>query len=200
MKGRCAVHVKIKEKKGVVNLSSTNDEEEALLNRISLEVKEGQQLEYGGRDGADHGMPYTEHMELFFKLGQDKVKFVATSEEDECNIRGISDAIFFGGGGLYMVAVRYDVSTWKKSLDMCVGHCKHCKMPLVQMIRVEWETCDACTDKCDHHYIRMAIHGGNADQLPGGPACYKCGRVKPESKLDVVVPHYPKSDVPTTTI
>lgn len=185
------MHVKYDKAEGTVNLSAATSEEESLLNRIATDIKKGRRLEYNGRDGADHGTPYSERMELFFKLGKDKVTLVASSDKSESVVRSIRDAIFFGGGGLHVVDVRFDVATGKKSLDMCVSHCQHCGAPLVEMGRVEWRTCEACVAKCEHHYVRGATHGGSAGQLASGLFCDKCGRGKPDDEPDVIVPHHP---------
>lgn len=185
------MYVKFDKAEGTVNLSPATSEEEALLDRISNNIGKGGQLEYSGRDGAEHGTPYSERMELFFKLGGDKVTLVASSDEAEPVVRGIRDAIFFGGGGLHVVDIRFDVATGQKSLDMCVNFCQHCCAPLVEMGCVEWRTCETCVAKCEHHYVRGAVHGGSAGQLASGLFCDKCGRGKPDDKPHVIVQHHP---------
>lgn len=185
------MYAKFDKAEGTINLSPATSEEEILIDRIATDIKKGGQLEYNGRDGAEHGTPYTERMELFFKLGGDKVTLAASSDESEPVVRDIRDAIFFGGGGLHVVNVRFDVATGRKSLDVCVNFCQHCNVPLVKMGRVEWRTCEACVAKCEHHYVRGAMHGGSAGQLASGLFCDKCGCGKPDDEPDVIVPHHP---------
>ena len=179
------MHVEFDEKEGTVNLSSATDEEEALIDRIIIGFKKDGKLEYDGRDGADHGAPYSERMELFFKLGGDNITLVASSDEDERVVRKIRDAIFFGGG-LHAVSAQFGDTIGKKSLNMCVNFCKYCGVPLVKMTRVEWKTCEACVAKCEHHYIHGSMHGGSAGEWANGLFCDKCGR----GKLDHE-PNYP---------
>lgn len=185
------MQIKLGTQEGTVNLSPTTSEEEGFVNRIANEIKNGDLLEYAGRGGAEHGTPYSERMHLFFKLDGDKIKLIASSDEDEPIIRGLRDAIYFGGGGLRMINVQINADTGKNSLDMCVEFCQHCRAPMIQMGRVEHETCEACVAKCEHVYINGFMHGGIAGQLSEGLFCEKCGRGKPDKEPNVIVPNRP---------
>jgi hypothetical protein len=167
------MHIKTKDDEGLIILSGTNEEEEAILRALSLK-EPGFILKYDGRSGAEANSPLTERILLHFSLGGQKVTIQATNNEDENHVRSMRNAIYFGSAGLNVRSHHKDGT--KIHLNVCVNFCKHCKAPLVGMLESEWRVCEACVALCEHTYKQGPVHGGKAGVMSHGTFCNKCGR------------------------
>lgn len=146
----------------------------------------GSSLRYKGRSGAHPNDPYNLRMLLRFELDDYHIVVMASTDDGECDIRAIRDAVYFGGGGLTLL--NHEEVDGKPSAQVCVTFCKHCQAPLIDMGRCEWKTCEACVDKCEHEYQEGATHGGPAGTLAVSAYCKKCGRGNPNATVDPIIP------------
>lgn len=103
---------------------------------------------------------------------------IGTTPEDKDELGYVRDTCYVGSGGLILVEQSEVDGT--PALVFTAKHCKLCGAPMIKMGRCEWETCDACSDKCEHELETGAIHGGGID-LGLGQFCGKCGIAKPKS-------------------
>ena len=163
---------------GVITLIPADDAERGTWSTALARFYIGDLLTYVSRSGADPRDPYHMRMALRFKTSAGPIELVASDEESEKAVRGLRDAIFFGGGGLIFTA-----ETWvdgARAFAFTIGRCKICNNPIIMMHECEWKTCKACKEKCEHVYERGAMHGGGRD-LFVGEFCSKCGTNKPTS-------------------
>ena len=173
--------------KQIITLSAANSAEVTFLRQFASKSR-GFGLKYNSREGADPNDPRDKRMILFFFFDKAKVKLAAANDESEEIVRDMRDALFFSGGsGLFFLESREKGGTF--FVDVCLSFCKHCKMPLIDMGRCEWRTCEACVAKCEHDYDRGSVHGGSAQVLSVGEFCNKCGRGKPNDEVEVQIRH-----------
>jgi hypothetical protein len=99
-----------------------------------------------------------------------------SAEEDKNEVGRIRDTCYFGSGSLIFIG-ETEVNG-KKSIVTTSKRCKHCGVKMIQLVACEWNTCDACAAKCEHHYVKGAVHGGGTD-IGVGKFCDICGRGKP---------------------
>ncbi len=97
-----------------------------------------------------------------------------STEEDKKEMWGIRYGCCYGGGLIFLGETEID---GKKAIITTAGCCKHCGAALLEP---EWKTCDTCAAKCEHDYVKGAVHGGGMD-IGVGEFCDKCGRSKPRS-------------------
>lgn len=144
----------------------------------------GRHLDYKGREGGVRpGGPISERTKLFFSYKGKRLFIVATSDEDELNLRGLRDSLFFSSGQLEFIR-----KTPEGSFEFCVERCQLCASPLIVRGRCEWRTCNSCADKCEHSYVDGHVHGGDVGLFGVGKFCEKCGRTKPGEQSTVLVP------------
>ncbi len=173
--------------KGLFSISSSDEEEKKLLNKIRRKLKPKNILKYNGRSGANCNDPLDKRMVIHFIFENQEVSIKATADSDEDPIRWIRDALFFGSGSLKLIKCeKKDGVLW---VSFCVAFCKHCDKPMIDMGRVEHGTCDDCAKKCEHTYIEGFVHGGRAGQIGVGQFCSKCGMGKPEEMPGVLIDH-----------
>ena len=108
-----------------------------------------------------------------------KLILIGTTEEDKHEVGRIRDACYFGSGGLIFIG-ETEVDG-KKAIITTAKRCKHCGSGMIRYFDCERSTCDACAAKCEHNYVRGAIHGGGTD-IGVGEFCDKCGRGKPKAE------------------
>ncbi|MGE5392710.1 MAG: hypothetical protein ACM3NH_03125 [Candidatus Saccharibacteria bacterium] len=166
--------------RGTVVLAASDVWEAQVLREIATTVVRGSVIQYQSRDGADHGEPYDRRMTLKFLLNGREIVLRATRDEDEKIVRSLRDWIWFGkrGGVLYL---EYEETLEGPRVRVAPELCKICRKPVASLAESEWQTCDACAEKCKHEYKRGTVHGGVAGPLAMGEYCGKCGRGKPES-------------------
>lgn len=162
--------------------------EAEVLTSFAAMLKPEDELSYGGRSGDDH-MTCKLHLH------------VGASREPRTTTRGnvtIHRTVYVGGVELILRgttetdkneiwSVRYGAVysgliflgetevDGKKAIVVTAGRCKHCG---AAQLNPEWQTCDACAAKCEHNYVKGAVHGGSTD-IGVGEFCDICGRVKP---------------------
>jgi hypothetical protein len=160
------------QKKGIITLRPLDVEEEAILQKIIVNKQIGDILKYDGRGGANRMW-----LCFYIGIGDSTFKLSGTADDDDKAVRNIRDAIFFGGRGLIFIG--HTEVNGKPSLDFTIEHCKVCNKPMISMIECEWQTCNACAEKCEHNYVYGAVHGGGID-IGLGEYCDFCGRGKPK--------------------
>ncbi|MBI4088035.1 hypothetical protein HY418_01475 [Candidatus Kaiserbacteria bacterium] len=173
-------------------------DEEQVIASITAMLKPEDKLSYGGRgrDGDDdkfctvhlhaggrvEGKRETQgNVTTIRTVHVDSVELVlrGSTEEDKHEVGRIRDTCYFGSGGLIFIG-ETEVDG-KKSIITTAKRCKHCGAGMIRWSNCEWGTCDACAAKCEHNYVRGAIHGGGTD-IGVSEFCNKCGRVKPKSE------------------
>ena len=170
---------------GVLMLTASNYDEECLLRSIRQKLRDREFLKYAGRSSVTPNDPLSARMLLRFWFAEEKITISATSDQDELSIRHLRDAIFFGGGGLYLLGDSPEYSA--TTLKFCVEFCKQCQSPVIDMASCEHSICNRCAERCQHEYKgNVPIHGGKI-QLGFSEVCTKCGRVNPQAKVEVVV-------------
>lgn len=119
-------------------------------------------------------------------VGGIKLVLCGSTEEDKDAVWSVRHGALYSGHLVLLDVVEVD---GKQSIVTTAGHCKHCGANLLE---TEWKTCDACAAKCEHVYIRGAIHGGGTD-IGVGEFCSICGRGKPkpegERKKSIIEQH-----------
>lgn len=112
-------------------------------------------------------------------VGGVELVLCGSTEEDKQEVGRIRDTCYFGSGGLIFLG-EAEVDG-KRVMVTTAKRCKHCQAGMIRHTECEWSTCDACAGKCEHNYVRGAIHGGGTD-IGMGEFCDKCGRGKPKTK------------------
>ena len=172
--------------------------EEQIITSIVAILKPEDKLSYGGRgrDGDDdkfcaiylHAGGRKEkqsetigNVTMIHTVHVDSVKLtlIGTTEEDKHEVNRIRNTCYFGSGGLIFIG-ETEVDG-KKAIITTAERCKHCGAGMIYYLDCEWSTCDACVAKCEHNYVRGAIHGGSTD-IGIGQFCNKCGRGKPKAE------------------
>jgi hypothetical protein len=181
-----------------LTLVPVDADEKQVIVSIAAMLKPEDKLSYGrrGRDGDDDKF-CTVHLHAGARkerqsktegnitvtrdvhIGGVELVLRGTTEEDKHEVGRIRDMCYFGSGGLIFIGetevdgVKAIVSTGLR--------CKHCGAGMIRYSDCEWETCDACAARCEHNYVRGAIHGGGTD-IGVGEFCDKCGRGKPKAE------------------
>lgn len=173
-------------------------DEEQVIASIAAMLKPEDKLSYGGRgrDGDDDKF-CTVHLHaggreekrsetsgnvtMHRTVHVDSVELVlrGSTEEDKHEVGCIRDTCYFGSGGLIFIG-KTEVDG-KKAIITTAKRCKHCGAGMIRYSDCEWSTCDTCAAKCEHNYVRGAIHGGGTD-IGAGEFCDKCGRGKPKAE------------------
>lgn len=173
-------------------------DEEQVIASIAAMLKPEDKLSYGGRgrDGDDNkfcivhlhaGGREEEKRETqgnattIRTVHVDSVELVlrGSTEEDKHEVGRIRDTCYFGSGGLIFIG-ETEVGG-KKAIITTAERCKLCGAGMIRYLDCEWSICDACAAKCEHNYVRGAIHGGGTD-FGVGEFCDKCGRGKPKAE------------------
>lgn len=173
-------------------------DEEQIIASIIATLKPEDKLSYGGRGSDGEGDKFCTvnlhaggreeekvetqgNVTFHSTVHVDSVKLVlrGSTEDDKHEVNRIRDTCYFGSGGLIFIGeTELD---GKKSIITTAKRCKHCGAGMIRYSDCEWSTCDACAAKCEHNYVRGAIHGGGTD-IGVGEFCDKCGRGKPKAE------------------
>lgn len=180
------MHIIRDKAKGVITLTPDNSDETAFIKSLAKK-KKGFLLEYAGRAGADVNDPYRKRMRLGILSSGKRFELKASTDKNEKAVRLIRDALFFGGGGLILLS--HSQVRSKPSINVCIAFCKHCKSPIIERGRCEWQICTSCVAKCGHEYQKGTLHGGTAQVLAVGHYCTKCGSGKSKEKVKVIIRH-----------
>ncbi len=173
-------------------------DEEQVIASIAAMLKPEDKLSYGGRgrDGDDDkfciihlhaGAREEEQSTTKGRVTVSKTVHVGgvelvlrgSTEEDKHEVGRIRDTCYFGSNGLiFLGETEMD---GKKAIITTAKRCKLCGGGMIGYFDCEWGVCDACAAKCEHNYVRGAIHGGSMD-IGVGEFCDKCGRGKPKAE------------------
>lgn len=178
------------------------EEEEILISIIKL-LKVGDGLSYGGRgrDGDDdkfcmvhlHAGARRERqtktegnssVTRWVHIGGVELLLRGSTEDDKYEVNGIRNICYFGSGGLIFLG-EIEVNG-KKAIVVTAKYCKVCGRAMINLVACEWSVCDDCDAKCEHAYVRGAVHGGGLE-IGVREFCQKCGRVKPKSKGESMI-------------
>lgn len=100
-----------------------------------------------------------------------------STEDDKGEVYSLRNACYFGScKPIFIDTVSVD---GVKAMVITLKFCKHCQAPMISTGSVEWSTCPACAEKCEHTYEEGLVHGGDAGTGAVGEFCTKCGRGKP---------------------
>ena len=184
-------------------------DEEQVIASIAAMLKPEDKMSYGGRgqDGDDDKFCIVHlhaggrkkkrsetsgNATMHRTVHVDSVELVlrGTTEKDKHEVNRIRDICYFGSSGLiFLGETKVD---GKKAIITTAKRCKHCGAGMIRYSDCEWGTCDACAAKCEHNYVRDAIHGGGTN-IGVGEFCDKCGRGKPKvegERKKTVIEHH----------
>lgn len=169
-------------------LVPVEDGETEVLTSIVAMLKPEDELSYGGRS-RDDGESCKLHLhvganreprietrgnvtiERTVYVGGVELVLRGSTEEDKNEIWSVRYGAVYSGL-IFLGEIEVD---GKKAIIVTAGRCKHCGAAL---LNPEWQTCDTCAAKCEHNYVKGAVHGGSTD-IGVGEFCDICGRGKP---------------------
>lgn len=184
------------EKAATFTLVPVEQSELDLFAQLLPQLKKGDTFTYGGREQDG------EYCKVHFHFGSTPKEKVTTSgsvtfhetveeggihlviagstDDDKGEVGYLRDSCYFGASSpIFLDTVEVD---GVKAMVITLKLCKHCQAPMISLCSVEWSTCPACAEKCEHEYEQGLVHGGDAGSGAVGEFCTKCGRSRPRSK------------------